>query len=291
MVSGTHEPVSVIVPVYNDADRVKFAVRALTNQSYPSGAYEVVIVDNGSTDGTLDTARRLVGQNPGLVRVVCENTIQSSYAARNKGVLSAQGSILAFTDSDCIPDLDWVERGVDAVQKESVRCGGGQIRFFYKSEQPNVYEYFDSARKLNQKAHIERAGFAATANFFIRRELFEEYGLFRSDLISGGDYEFGRRLTKVGEKMIFIPKAVVRHPARSSFVAICKKSQRVALGQRQLGKERLLEHGKISLRQLLPKLSFPISVDLKKSFSVADKVRLLAMYNFILWMNFFIRIK
>lgn len=291
MVSGTHEPVSVIVPVYNDADRVKFVVRALTNQSYPSGAYEVVIVDNRSTDGTLDTARRLVGQNPGLVRLVFENTTQSSYAARNKGVLSAQGSILAFTDSDCIPERDWIERGIAGLQEESVKCGGGQVRFFFKSERPNIYEYFDAARKLNQKAHIEKAGFAATANFFVRRELFDRHGLFRSDMISGGDYEFGRRLTKGGEKIVYISRAVVHHPARASFRAILRKSRRVAEGQRQLEKEGLLEHGKISLRQLLPKLSFPISVDLKKSFPVADKVRLLATYNFILWMNFFIRIK
>jgi glycosyltransferase involved in cell wall biosynthesis len=283
--------VSVIIPVYNDASRAEMVIRALAGQSYPRSAYEVVVVDNRSTDRTLEVVRKFERQQSDLVRAVCENGVQSSYAARNKGVTASRGEILAFTDSDCIPERDWIERGVAGLQKESVKCGGGKVRFFFKSERPNIYEYFDAARKLNQKSHIEKAGFAATANFFVRRELFDQYGLFRSDLISGGDYEFGRRLTRRGEKIVYIPSAVVHHPARANLRSILKKSRRVAEGQRQLEKEGLLEHGKISLPKLLPKLSFPISVDLKKSFSVADKVRLLATYNFILWMNFFIRIR
>lgn len=283
--------VSVVIPVYNDARRVEVLIKALVAQSYPRSAYEVVAVDNRSTDGTLGILKRWEHEQSDLVRVVSANAVQSSYSARNKGVNVSQGKILAFIDSDCIPEKDWIECGIAGLQEENVKYGGGQVRFFFESERPNICECFDAGRKLNQKAHIEKAGFAATANLFVQRELFDQYGLFRSDMISGGDYEFGRRLTKSGETIIYIPRAVVYHPARTTFGSILKKSIRVAEGQRQLEKEKLLEHGRITPCRLLPKVSFPMACDFKKYFSIADKLKLLGMYNFIRWLNFFIRIR
>jgi GT2 family glycosyltransferase len=175
------------------------------------------------------------------------------------------------------------------LQEEGVKCGGGQVRLFFKSERPNIYEYFDAARKLNQKAHIEKAGFAATANFFVRRELFDRYGLFRSDMISGGDYEFGRRLTKRGERIVYIPDAVVCHPARSTLKAILKKSKRVAIGQKALEKEGLLDHGRVSFRRLMPRLSVSIDPAFSRFFSRREILKLIMMQNFIVWLNFLLR--
>ncbi|MCK4793851.1 MAG: glycosyltransferase, partial [Desulfobacteraceae bacterium] len=205
--------VSVIIPVYNDPVGIDKCLKALVEQTWPRDAYEIIVADNRSTDETQCIIQNYAEKYPELVRLVVENDIQSSYAARNKGLQAARGEILAFTDSDCVPEQDWIEAGIKALQHQKAACGGGRITFFFKDKRPNIYEYLDSARTLNQQAYVEQVGFAATANFFARRELFERYGKFRYNLVSGGDYEFGRRLTTAGEKMIFISGAIVQHPA------------------------------------------------------------------------------
>lgn len=283
--------VSVIIPVYNDPERIRKALDALVAQTYPRDLYEIIVADNGSTDATPQVIEEYCQQSPNLVQMVVENEIQSSYAARNKGLRQAKGTILAFIDSDCIPARDWIEAGVRALQEHGASCGGGRINFFFKSERPNVYEYFDSVRKLTQKSYIENAGFAATANFFVRRELFDRYGEFRFDLISGGDYEFGRRLTTAGEKMIYIPEAMIMHPARTSFKEILTKTKRVAAGQKQLSTLGLLNHGRLSWRNWLPALGYPRDGDWSSGHFFIEKLQLVLLANILRYINLWIRIR
>ena len=278
--------VSVIIPVYNDPERIRKALDALVAQTYPCESYEIIVADNGSNDDTPRIVDEYRGKYPRLVRVVFENKIQSSYAARNKAITEARSNIFAFIDSDCVPEPDWIEAGIYALKNKSASCGGGRITFFYKAEQPNLYEFYDSSRKLNQQSFVETAGFAATANFFAERRLFEQYGLFRSDLISGGDYEFGRRLTKGGENLIYIPNAVVKHPARSTPRDIYKKSKRVAIGQKKLQSLGLLEHGTLSWRRWLPVVGYIRT----KEVNSIQKGYLLFLANFFHYMNLLRRI-
>ena len=121
--------------------------------------------------------------------------------------------------------------------------------------------------------------------------MFDRYGLFRCDLISGGDFEFGRRLTGSGEKMIYIPEAVVKHPARSTLRAILKKSRRVAEGERQLQDLGLYEHRKVSWRQLVPVKSSVVAPGWNGRVSVFEKIRIVALNNCVRWLNFFTRLR
>lgn len=282
--------VSVIVPVYNDPVGIRKVLTALIGQSYPSRDYEIVVADNGSSDSTPGIARDYQMQHPDRVRLVVEDTIRSSYAARNRGIQTARGETLAFTDADCLPQPTWIASGVKALLAHSARCGGGRITFVYRSTRPNVFEYFDSARKLDQKSYVERVGFAATANMFASKELFARLGPFRSDLISGGDYEFGRRVTKAGEGIVFIPGAVVQHPARCTFRAVGKKSIRVARGQRQLEKLGLLEHGRLSPRQLRISRYYVRHEQWADSLTSLEKVQLIFLQNLLNWLNYAVRV-
>ena len=278
--------ISVIIPVYNDPERIRKALDALVAQTYPRESYEIIVADNGSNDDTPRIVDEYRGEYPRLVRVVFENKIQSSYAARNKAITEARGNIFAFTDSDCVPEPDWIEVGMCELKNKKASCGGGHITFFYKAERPNLYEFYDSSRKLNQQSFVAKAGFAATANFFAERRLFEKHGLFRYDLISGGDYEFGRRLTRGGENLIYIPNAVVMHLARSTFREIYKKSKRVAIGQKELQSLGLLEHGTLSWRRWLPVVGYIKT----KEANFIQKGYLLLLANFFRYMNLFRRI-
>jgi hypothetical protein len=155
----------------------------------------------------------------------------------------------------------------------------------FKQKHPNIWEYFDAARKLNQRAYVEKAGFGATANLFVRRVLFDTYGLFRSNLQSGGDYEFGRRLTTAGEKLVYIDSAIVRHPARRSFKAVLNKSKRVAKGQKQLEDIGLLEHCPLSWQSLKPVRQCPrmdaILLSAKQRLAVVAMATFFKYYNFL----------
>jgi len=102
--SKTSTPfVSVIIPVYNDPERLKTCLQALEEQTYPQSSYEVIVVDNGSDESIepivteFNQAKAGYEPHPG------------SYAARNKGLSLARGEVIAFTDADCIPALDWIE--------------------------------------------------------------------------------------------------------------------------------------------------------------------------------------
>ena len=157
---------------------------------------------------------------------------------------------------------------------------------FFRGDIPSVFEYYDSARKLGQEAYVEK-GFAATANLFVWKGLFDGHGLFKGELVSGGDYEFGLRVTGGGEKLVYIPDAIVRHAARRTFGAIFAKSRRIAKGQRQLQKLGLLDRP--SMRQLLPAKSWPVLQGRTEPISAVRKLQLMALQSIFRWLNFVVR--
>lgn len=218
--------VSVIVPVYNDAGRIGKCIEALLNQTYPLEKFEVLIVDNGSTDETCSVIEKYP------VKLLIENTIESSYAARNTGIQNAQGEIIAFTDSDCIPYPDWIEKGVTTLLRIP-DCGlvGGRIEIFFKNaDRPNAIEFYDSIMGFNQKEDIERHNFASTANVFTFKKVFDSVGLFKEKLKSGGDNEWGRRVFAHGYKLIYADDTIVNHAARNSLSQLYKRYTRLIGG-------------------------------------------------------------
>lgn len=287
---GNSIKATVIVPVYNNPKGIETLIHALLAQTYPRQDFEIIVADNDSTDHTSDVIRTIALAND-KVRLVNEDAIQSSYAARNRGIEESSGAILAFIDSDCTPEESWLENGIEALESEDAACGGGRVEFTYQSERPNAVEYLDSARKLDQRHYVEDMGFAATANFFARRELFERHGLFRSDVISGGDYEFGRRVTDQGEKMIYIQDAAVTHPARFTVDGLVKKSRRVATGQRQLSRLGVAGQVRPSLRQLIPARSWPNDGNWSRTLTVTDKLKILALQTLVRWVNFWTKVR
>jgi len=222
--SGSSSPVvSVIVPVYNEVSRISTCIQALLEQTYPSGKYEVLIVDNGSSDGTRDVVQRYP------VTLLIEDQIQGSYAARNKGINHARGRILAFTDSDCTPVPSWIENGVNALGLHKADLASGNVRFVY-SWRPTRSEIIDSITNMQIEQNIRERHVTKTANLFARSELFKKIGLFPYRLQSGGDVIWTGQAVKQGCKLVYAPEAEVSHPARRIY-ALIKKQYRVGKGQ------------------------------------------------------------
>lgn len=223
----THPSVSVVVPVYNDVAALRRCLSALAQQDYPAEAIQVLVVDNASTD---DVSAAM----PSDPRFhLLHEARRGSYAARNTGVQRATGEVLAFTDSDCVPRPDWLTRGVDALRTppRPDAVGGAIELFFPHGSQPRTGpEHFEVRHEFQQRKYIEEWSFAATANVFVSREVFDRVGPFDPELQSGGDTDWGNRLVGGGGRLVFAPDVVVGHPARSSWRELGRKSVRVAHG-------------------------------------------------------------
>lgn len=222
--------VSVIVPCFNDAERIVLCIEALFSQTYPQDHIEIVVVDNGSTDGC---GARLAHYPS--VRVVREDA-EGSYAARNAGILTSRGDLLAFTDSDCVPDRYWLMNAVAALQVEpSLDFVVGAIAVFPRDpHHQTAVECYELALAFPQ-ARYAREGWGATANVVTRRSTMTRFGMFNAALKSGGDREWGERVTAGGGRLRYVENAVVRHPARASWTEVSTKQRRVLAGIRQRG--------------------------------------------------------
>ena len=226
--------VSIIIPVYNDTARLKTCLMSLEKQTYSQDLYEVIVVDNNSEEDI----KKIVNQFK-QARIAYENS-QGSYAARNQGISVAKGNIFGFTDSDCIPNTDWIEKGVEKLLQVP-NCGlvAGEVQIFFKNpEKPTIFEIYDRMNFLRQKYYIENYKFGATANIFTFKNVFEVVGLFNNELKSGGDSEWGKRVFSAGYKQVYADNVLVSHPARYTWEEIRKKSLRITEGLYRQGKER-----------------------------------------------------
>ncbi len=222
--------VSIVIPVLNDTERLRRCLAALEAQTYPSNRYEVIVVDNGS-DHDLQW---LAEENSHAV--VSKEPQRGSYAARNCGVARAKGTAIGFTDSDCIPQPDWIERGVAQLHSASnIGIVGGRVEFFFDDGQnPTAVELYDSIRNLQQEVCINTVKFAVTANLFTFREVFEQVGFFAAIPISGGDRNWGQRVAAAGYDLVYGHDVCIRHPARRTLRQLYQKTVRVVKGHHQL---------------------------------------------------------
>lgn len=220
--------VSVIIPVYHDTERLKICLRALSKQSYSGHDFEIIIINN-DVECDLEGLAELQLFTSAYVETESK---PSQFSARNKGVTLAKGEILAFLDSDCVPEMQWLEKGVKTLLSND-HCGivGGAIKFMFQKHTPNSVELYDSLFFLQQKRYVEEIKFAVTANLFTFKAVFDKVGLFNEALKSGGDGEWGRRVFSAGYALVFAPEAIVGHPARHSLFDLLKKIRRVTGGK------------------------------------------------------------
>lgn len=220
--------VSVIIPVYDDSQRLRACLRSLRAQTYPASGYEVIVVDNASREDI----QRVVDEAGGVV--YAHEGTRGPAAARNKGVSLAKGEVIAFSDSDCLPSPDWLEKGVRALTA-APGCGvvGGDIRLYFQDPgRPTAVELNDM-RHFRQKHYVEHAHFSATANLFTFKKVFADAGSFDEsfDLPAYEDREWCDRVFSKGYPIVYAPDAIVRHPARRTLPELCRKTVASRIGR------------------------------------------------------------
>lgn len=218
--------ITVVIPTYKDWARLAKCLEALAAQTFPQERMEIIVVNNHPDDSAPEGFKV-----PGNCTIIRE-TRPGSYAARNAALGRAQAEIIAFTDSDCVPDEHWIAEGL-AFLRENDQVGriAGRIKLFYKSDEPSLVECYEQVYAFNQDIYVKRDGTGVTANMFVRRSLFDTVGLFNDQLLSGGDYEWSVRARKAGYAIKYADKAVVYHPARHRMTELVGKAKRVGGGQ------------------------------------------------------------
>lgn len=289
--------VSVIIPVFNDASRLKLCLAALETQSYPQNHYEVIVVDNGSDED--QDIKGVVAEFKQAIAT--QELLPGSYAARNKGISLAKGEIIAFTDADCIPATDWIEKGVQHLLK-TPNCGlvAGEIKIFFKNPvRLTPVELFEKVTAFTQKEYLEKYKYGATANLFTFKSVIEDVGCFNPNLKSSGDLEWGQRVAASNYQQIYAADVCVAHPARYSFKQIYKRTIRIVGGSYDLQSNKnysFLQRNKILFQSLLADLLPPLNFTIKvfKDFrlnGIREKLRVTFVMLFIRYVSAWERIR
>jgi len=217
--------IAVVVPVWNGRTILRRCLEAIERQALPRESFQVIVVDNASTDGTPEIARAF----PGVL--VLEEPTPGSYAARNRALSHVEAPITAFTDADCVPDPDWLERVLEAAAANpGFGVLAGKIDLFDEGEQEGIV-FGDYERLFSfPQAHAAR-GNCATANWASETELLRSLGGFDASLKSGGDRQMALRIKQAGRPLVYVPAMIVRHPVRASRAELVRKRQRLSGGR------------------------------------------------------------
>jgi len=205
---------SVIIPNLN-SPVIHLTLKALIAQEFESSEYEILVVGKDEPN--------LIFQNE---LVSFDHTDQPLWAgpARNRGVRQTRGTILAFTDGDCIPNPDWLSELSFCFDNSDVSVVGGGVEFDTKnywttSDNLSMFYDYHSSHSPGKRKLLP------SLNLAIRREVFEVVGGFDETRIFSEDSDISIRLRKAGYDLFFQPEAIVKHiPPRIRFLDMIRHS-------------------------------------------------------------------
>jgi glycosyltransferase involved in cell wall biosynthesis len=280
--------ISVIIPVFNDPSGLKDTLNSLVKQNFPKDSFEIIVADNGSTDSTLSVIKSFMDRYPKLIRMVTEKDIQSSYAARNKAIKEAKASIISFIDSDMTVETDWLRKAFESLQEKHTDCLVCNLEILNGGD--SILALYDKMIAFPIEKYVREKHFTPTGCLIIYKYIFNKIGLFDSNLISGGDHEFGNRLYEAGYEIRYEPNIVMKHPTRSSLRQLLSKAFRLGRGFKQRDfyypkRYRKKYNNLLDPRNFLPKRSifrFTRTMRGNKNWDEASCIQRILFY-FIYW--------
>jgi glycosyltransferase involved in cell wall biosynthesis len=214
---------SVVICTYNRANFLKSCINSILNQDFSTTDYEVIVVDNGSTDESYKIVEQFFSRSKVPIYYVKESNQGLSFA-RNKGIEKSTGEFVAFIDDDAVADENWLKM-LHEVYLSNHRAGGvgGKVLLNWLVQRPlwvhdrllNFLGYFNPTseiRKMTEPDYI-RGG-----NMSFRKRLLEEHDFFNlslgfkgNKLVGNEELELCKRIEKSGWQIIYTPYAIVYH--------------------------------------------------------------------------------
>jgi len=192
--------ISVVIPTYNRAKYLKIALTSLVNQSLSTDNFEVVVVDDGSSDGTKKITE-------GFLKKINVKYVYQDYGgvskARNKGIDKSLGTIIVFFDDDAVATNNWLISIVEIMKNEDIITGK------VEPIKNNIWQYF--APHYDQGDKSVESNVLLEGNCAIKKEVFDDMGYFDEGLTYGHEgREFISRV-KRKYKIMYYPNVIIKH--------------------------------------------------------------------------------
>lgn len=201
--------ISVVIPTFNRKSMLKLCLESFNKQSYPVTHFEVIVIDDGSSDGTekfIEGCREHI--NFKLIYYRQKNG--GPAAARNNGVKGAKGELVAFTDDDCVVEKNWLDEYIRSFNEADIGGVGGAT----KHKMTGIFcEFMDYYKVMNPPVVNGEVLYLITANACYKREAILAVNGFEEKIRNPGgeDPDLSMKVKEKGYKLIFNPACVVYH--------------------------------------------------------------------------------
>jgi colanic acid/amylovoran biosynthesis glycosyltransferase len=238
--------ISVIIPMKDQWKSINRLLNRLKTQTLHRDRFEVILIDNGCEASCLENLRKYIGTSKLHLKLLHQLAVPSSYVARNQGLLHARGAFIAFTDTDCRPEKNWLESMLNSQKESGADIISGRVMFDPPRANETISEWLDRRIHLRSEQVAEK-GKGVTANLMTRRNCFNVLGMFSEITISGGDTLWTLHATKSGMSLHYSPGSVVLHSTRR-WLALLKKRIRIGKGMVHIDLQEGLSPGEIRTR-------------------------------------------
>jgi len=259
---------SVVIPFYNVERYIERCIQGVLSQSLAADDFEIIMVDNNSTDQSIEA----VSKYP-QIRLLHESK-QGSYAARNCGILASHGEVVVFTDPDCVPRHDWLEKVVQHLESPGVEILIGSRHIAVRDRYLSMlFDYENTKDAFVFASEQPEIYYGHTNNMAIRRSLFESHGFF-NEVYRGADTIFVRSVVDSlsTDRVLYCSDMVVEHLELESASTYFKKVKAYARSRERNKRVRYTKP--LSLLQRLEIYQKTIS---KHHYSIGDRMRLIAL--------------
>ena len=223
--------VSVVIPTYNRKEMLKKCLDSLFNQTYPRDKYEIIVVNDGSTDGTEEVLKYYADNAQKVLKWFSQENKGVS-AATNLGIQNSKGEIICFTGDDCIAERDWIKNLVGSFSDSRISSIGGEV----KAHGPDniIEKYSEKKGILNQKKFRNSI---ITGSAAYRKDVLDEIGGFDTDLRNCVDIDISMQVRLSGYELGYNPKAIVYHHHISTLKGLIKQQFYYGKGNARLNKK------------------------------------------------------
>lgn len=223
--NGDRPRISVVMPVRNEEEWLERAVCSVQAQTYPSACIEIIVVVGPSTDRTREIAEKLRENDPRL-RIV-DNPGGRTPTALNLGIGAARGELIARVDGHGWIEPDYLENGVEALERSSAAGVGGVVHFFGLTRIGRAIALAEQSAIGTGGAAFRVARAETDADGLrwglFRKSLFDEVGLFDESLERNQDDEFCYRVVSAGGRLVVTPSMRLHQVVRSSLPALWRQ--------------------------------------------------------------------
>ena len=274
--------ISVVTPTFNRCDELKHLVYSINNQTLKSKYFELIICDDGSTDGTERTIKDLLKSINFKLKYISQKN-SGPGIARNKGVNNAKGELIVFTDSDCEAEKNWLENIYNSYLNENFDAFGGpdlaknDFLPIQKAINYSMSSFFTTGGIRGHNKNMLTTFFPRTHNMGIKKDLFLKLGGF-SAMRFGEDIELSNRVHKEGAKVKLLNDVIVYHRRRTNYSKFFKQVYNSGVARINLGKR---DSNLIKLVHALPSIFTILSLLIFVAFFISPHlIRLIILFLF-----------